>query len=151
MRRTPDTHCCERGGSTVTPLRTGRWSFHAINAQIDTDEDLEALVSRVEAIEDKPRTVLKLGLVGTVGVALRARIDTEVERWSALFACAYLRETRTHLVVRADDADLTGLVDGYAGRAMADLVEIASTGGPDAEDAGNALSLLYRLVDGGTR
>ena len=140
-----------RGGSTVTPLRTGRWSFLAINAQIDTDEDLEALVSRVEAIEDKPRTVLKLGLVGTVGVALRARIDAEVERWSALFACAYLRETRTHLVVRADDADLTGLVDGYAGRAMADLVEIASTGGPDAEDAGNALSLLYRLVDGGTR
>ncbi|MGX1767062.1 metallophosphoesterase family protein [Dietzia sp. NPDC055340] len=140
-----------RGGSTVTPLRTGRWSFLALNAQIDTDADLDALATRIEAIEDKPRTVLKLGLTGTVGVALRARIDEEVDRWSALFACAYLRETRTHLVVRADDTDLTDLVDGYAGRAVADLMEMASAGGPEAEDAGHALSLLYRFVDGGTR
>ena len=135
----------------MTPLRTGRWSFLALNAQIDTDADLDALATRIEAIEDKPRTVLKLGLTGTVGVALRARIDEEVDRWSALFACAYLRETRTHLVVRADDTDLTDLVDGYAGRAVADLMEMASAGGPEAEDAGHALSLLYRFVDGGTR
>lgn len=140
-----------RGHCAVTPLRTGRWSFLALNAQIDTDSDLDALAARIEAIEDKPRTVLKLGLTGTVGVALRARIDEEVERWTALFACAYLRETRTHLVVRADDTDLTDLVDGYAGRAVEDLMEMAATGGPEAEDAGHALSLLYRLVDGGAR
>ena len=140
-----------RGQCTVTPLRTGRWSFLTVNAQIDTDSDLDALAARIEAIEDKPRTVLKLGLTGTVGVALRARIDEEVERWAALFACAYLRDTRTHLVVRADDTDLTDLVDGYAGRAVADLMELATGGGPESEDAGHALSLLYRLVDGGAR
>lgn len=140
-----------RRACTVTPLRTGRWSFLAVNARIDTDSDLDALVARIEAIEDKPRTVLKLGLVGTVGVALRARIDAEVERWAALFAGAYLRETRTELVVRADDTDLTDLVDGYAGRAVSDLLQLASAGGPEAEDAGHALSLLYRFVEGGTR
>lgn len=139
------------GACTVTPLRTGRWSFLAVNAEVDTEADLDALAARLEAVEDKPRTVLKLGLTGTVGVALRARIDEEVDRWSALFASAYLRETRTHLVVRADDTDLTDLVDGYAGRAVADLVEMAAGGGPEAEDAGHALSLLYRLVDGETR
>lgn len=138
-------------GATVTPLRTGQWSFLAVNAQIDTDADLDALAARIAAVEDKPRTVLKLGLTGTVGVALRARIDEEVDRWDALFASAYLRETRTHLVVRADDTDLTDLVDGYAGRAVADLVEIAAGGGAESEDAGHALSLLYRLVDGGAR
>lgn len=140
-----------RGAVEVTPLRTGRWSFSAVNARIDTDADLDALVARIDSIGDKPRTVLKLGLTGTVGVALRARIDQEVERWAALFACAYLRETRTNLVVRTDDTDLSDLVDGYAARAVADLVETAAQGGPDAEDAGNALSLLYRLVDGGER
>ena len=141
----------QRGACTVTPLRTGRWSFHAVDARIDTDADLDALAERIEAMDDKPRTVLKLGLTGTVGVALRARIDHLLETWDALFAAAYLRQSRTHLVVRAEDTDFTDLVDGYAGRAVADLVAMAGTGGAEAEDAGHALSLLYRLVDGGTR
>ena len=141
----------EPGGCTVTPLRTGRWSFLAIDARVDTDADLDALVERIDAVEDKPRCVLKLGLTGTVSVALRARIDHALETWDALFASAYLRQSRTHLVVRADDADFTDRVDGYAGRAVADLVELAATGGADAEDAGHALSLLYRLADGVAR
>ncbi|KAA0919434.1 metallophosphoesterase [Dietzia sp. ANT_WB102] len=138
-----------RGSCEVTPLRTGRWSFLAVDAQIDTDGDLDSLAERIETVQDKPRTVLKLGLTGTVGVALRARIDDLLETWDAVFASAYLRESRTHLVVRADDSDFTNLVDGYAGRAVGDLVDMAATGGADAEDAGHALSLLYRLVDGG--
>ena len=140
-----------RGACSVTPLPTGRWTFRAIDAQIETDADLDALAEQVEAVEDKPRTVLKLGLTGTVGVALRARIDELLDTWCALFASAYLRQSRTHLVVRAEDSDFTDLVDGYAGRAVHDLVEAAAAGGADAEDAGHALSLLYRLVDGGAR
>ena len=135
----------------VTPLRTGKWSFRVLDAEIETEEDLDRLAELVDAIEDKPRTVLKLGLTGTVGVALRARIDDLLETWSALFASAYLRERSTHLVVRAEDSDFTDLVDGYAGRAVEDLVAAAATGGPGSEDAGHALSLLYRLVDGGDR
>ena len=81
----------------------------------------------------------------------RAFLETSAETWDAVFASAYLRRSRTHLVVRAEDSDFTDLVDGYAGRAVADLVDMAATGGVDAEDAGHALSLLYRLVDGGTR
>lgn len=141
----------ERRACEVTPLATGRWSFLAVDAEIDTDGDLDSLAERIEAVQDKPRTVLKLGLTGTVGVALRARIDALLETWDAVFASAYLRQSRTNLVVRAEDSDFTDLVDGYAGRAVADLVDMAATGGVDAEDAGHALSLLYRLVDGGTR
>lgn len=140
-----------RGGCEVTALRTGRWSFRALTAQIDSDDDLDALAGRVEAIEDKPRTVIKLGLTGTVGVALRARIDELLARWTELFASAYLRERLTHLVVRADDEDFSDLVGGYAGRAVEDLVDLAASGGEQAEDAGNALGLLYRLVEGGSR
>lgn len=141
----------ERGGCAVTPLRTGRWSFLAVDAEIDTEEDLDALAEHVDAVEDKQRTVLKLGLTGTVGVALRARIDELLETWSALFASAYLRERLTHLVVRAEDSDFTDLVDGYARHAVQDLVAAAGAGGPESEDAGHALSLLYRLVDGAVR
>lgn len=140
-----------RGMCTVTPLRTGRWSFRAVDARIDTDSDLDALVERVEAVQDKPRTVLKIGLTGTVTVAVRARIDELLDTWDALFASAFLRESRTHLVVRAEDSDFTDLVGGYAGRAVADLVEMAAGGGDRSEDAGHALSLLYRLVDGAAR
>lgn len=123
----------------------------AVDARIDTDSDLDALVERVEAVQDKPRTVLKIGLTGTVTVAVRARIDDLLDTWDALFASAFLRESRTHLVVRAEDSDFTDLVGGYAGRAVADLVEMAAVEGARSEDAGHALSLLYRLVDGGAR
>lgn len=145
------TRSGDGGTCDVTPLRTGRWSFLAIAAEIETEADLDALAERIDAVEDKPRTVLKLALTGTVGVALRARIDDLLDTWSALFASAYLRERLTHLVVRADDSDFTDLVDGYAGRAVEDLVATAASDGPQSVDAGNALSLLYRLVDGGAR
>lgn len=141
----------DRGGCDVTPLRTGSWSFRAITAEIGSDEDLDALRDEIEEIGDKPRTVLKLGLTGTVGVALRARIDDLLEKWAELFASAYLRERLTHLVVRAEDTDFSDLVDGYAGRAVEDLVVLAGSSSAEAEDAGNALGLLYRLVDGATR
>lgn len=148
----PGTAAGGRGDCVVTPVRTGRWEFLAITSEINSDEDLDALVERVEVIGDKPRTVLKLALTGTVGVSLRARIDDRLETWSDLFAAAYLRERLSHLVVRPDDADFTDLVGGYAGRAVEDLVELASSTDPgEAEDAGNALGLLYRLVDGETR
>ncbi len=140
-----------RGDCRVTPLRTGRWSFLAIDAAIETESDLDALADRVEALPDKSRTVLKFGLTGTVDVALRARIDRVLETWSALFAAARLRESRTHLVVRAEDADFSDLVGGYAGRAVRDLVDLAGSDAAESADAGNALSLLYRLVDGGSR
>lgn len=141
-----------RGDCVVTPVRIGRWEFLAVGAEIASHDDLDALVERVEAVEDKPRTVLKLALTGTVGVSLRARIDDLIETWSDLFAAAYLRERLSHLVVRPEDADFADLVDGYAGRAVEDLVALASSDDPgEAEDAGNALGLLYRLADGGTR
>ena len=140
-----------RGACTVTVLDTGRWSFVALDAEIDEDADLDAFAERVEALGDKTRTVLKIGMRGTVGVALRARIDECLERWSELFASAYLRRSHTDLAVRAEDQDFEGLVDGYAGRAVADLVEMAAEGGERAEDAGNALSLLHRLTGGDRR
>ncbi|AVZ39707.1 MULTISPECIES: metallophosphoesterase [unclassified Dietzia] len=139
------------GSCLVTPVRTGRWSFLAITAEIETDSDLDALAEGIDAVRDKPRTVLKLGLTGTVDVALRARIDDLLETWAELFAAAYLRERLTHLVVRAGDSDFAGMVDGYAERAVQDLVGLAASDGSDSEDAGNALSLLHRLVDGGNR
>lgn len=139
--RAADGGTCE-----VTPQRTGRWSFRTLHAVIETDGDMDALVERVEEAPDKVRTVLRLGLTGAVGVALRARIDSCLERWSELFASARVWERNTHLVVRPEDADFSGLVGGYAGRAVEDLRELAASSDPAAEDAGNALGLLYRLA-----
>lgn len=144
--RAADGGTCE-----VTPLRTGRWSFRTLRAVIETDEDMDALVEVVESSADKSRTVLRIGLTGTVSVPLRARIDESLERWSALFASARLWERHTHLVVRPEDADFSGLVGGYAGRAVEDLVDLAGSDDAAAEDAGNALGLLYRLVREGAR
>lgn len=141
-----DSDTCE-----VEPLGVGGWSFKAINETIDAEADLDALVAYLDGLPDKSRTVLKIGLVGTVGIELKARIDDHLQRWSETFASAFLRDSRTDLAVQPDDVDFTEWVSGYAGAAVDDLVARVAAGGDEAVDAGNALSLLYRLSAGGAR
>ena len=139
------------GDPEVRPLKVGKWSFRAVNARIDTEDDLESLVARLDGLPDKSHTVLKIGLVGTVSVELKARIDARLDRWSDTFASSFLRDSRSNLVVQPDEVDFSDLVSGYAARAVDDLVEQVGSGGETAEDAGNALSLLYRLAGGAAR
>ena len=56
-------------GITATPRQNGVWCFKVHEAQISTAADVEALFRHLDAMPDKERTILKLGLVGTLNIA----------------------------------------------------------------------------------
>jgi len=100
----------------------------------------------------KDRTVVRTALTGTLGLADKARLDAVLDRHRETFAALYAWERHEDIAVVVDDGELIDLgVGGFVAAAVGDLAEVAAEGGDGAQDARDALSLLYRLVSGGAR
>ncbi|ROZ88897.1 metallophosphoesterase [Gordonia sp. OPL2] len=133
---------------TVTPHRVGQWSFRSITRDIAGSADIEALRVELAAIEDKPRVVVRLGLVGTVTVAENAMLDDLLEEFADRFAAVTRSERDDDLVVVAADGDADDLaVSGYAQAAAQELLGLSRSDDADAAGAArDALGLLRRLA-----
>ncbi|MCF8590241.1 metallophosphoesterase family protein [Gordonia liuliyuniae] len=143
-----------RGAASSVDVRrhkVGQWSFHTLTQDMDGASDVERLRVRLDALTDKPRTVVQLALVGTLTVSENVALDRLLEEASDRFAAVKTWDRRHDLTVVSDAADLDRLdLQGYAAQAAEELQERASTGDDDAAAARSALSLLYRLA-GSTR
>lgn len=139
----------------------GRWRFVRHQAALDTDADLDALDGWLAARADKESTAVRLGLVGTLTLRQRARLDELVAAHSHVYAAVELSRRRSQLVTRPDDADLGALdLVGFAASAARELhgaardeANGADTAPVDRElddaastEARDALGLLHRLV-----
>ena len=134
-------------GVTATPRQNGVWRFHVHEAQISTDEDVEALSRHLDATSDKERTILKLGLVGTLGIHAHARLEDVEEHARDLFAAVVRSGSRSEIIVMPDATDFDNLsLAGFAASAVEKLRTQAQGQGPDREQAADALALLVRLV-----
>ena len=132
---------------TVTPRQNGVWRFPVHEAQISTIEDVEALSRHLEAMPDKERTILKLGLVGTLGIQAHARLEEVENHAKDLFAAVVRSGSRSEMVVMPDGADFENLsLAGFAAAALEKLRIQARGQGVDREQAADALALLVRLV-----
>lgn len=132
---------------SVTPRRVSTWRY-LLRERVDlnTEADLEQLQSRLQAIEAKDRTIVKLGLVGTVPLRLKARFDRFLEESRDLFGAIEIWGRASELAVVPDDEDFSGIdLSGFAAAALARLRERAGAPGDDAIVARDALSLLVRL------
>jgi DNA repair exonuclease SbcCD nuclease subunit len=115
--------------------------------QVSSSEDVEALARHLEAIPDKARTILKLGLVGTLGIQDHARLEEIEEHARELFAAIVRSGSRSELVVMPDGADFENLtLAGFAASAVEKLRAQARGEGAQREQAADALALLVRLV-----
>jgi len=134
----------------VTEHRVGRWSFRTVLDQVDGAADLQRLRDRLSDIPDKSRTVVQLGLVGSIGLAEQAQFEALLDEFGDHFAALKLWERKHRLTVVADPTEVSGLgLTGYAAEAAAELAERAD--GPDPGDAAAAraaLGLLFRLAGG---
>lgn len=131
----------------VTPRQNGVWRFLAHEAHVSTLEDIEALSRHLEAVQDKERTVLKLGLVGTLGIQAHGRLEEVEAHAKDLFAAVVRSGSRSELVVMPDDADFQNLsLAGFAEAALEKLRAQARGVGVEREQAADALALLVRLV-----
>lgn len=137
---------------TVTPHRVGTWSFVDVRRHVDSVADLAALDADLAAMPDKDRTVVRTAMTGTLTLADRATLDELLVRHGETFAALYSWERHEDIALIVDESELADLgVGGFVGAAVAELVERAAGEGEEAREARGALSLLYRLVAGGSQ
>ncbi|MGB3698519.1 MAG: exonuclease SbcCD subunit D [Gordonia sp. (in: high G+C Gram-positive bacteria)] len=133
----------------VVPHRIGQWAFHTVREDMNGADDIARLRTRLSAINDKARTVVKLALTGTVSVADEVTLSDLLDQFGDRFAALRIWERHHDLAVVSDPSDVSGLdLQGYAASAAAELAERAGGEGDDAEAARAALGLLYRLAGG---
>lgn len=134
-------------GVTVTPKKNGLWHFIVHEAQVSTSEDIEALARYLESLQDKERTSLKLGLIGTLSIHLHARLEEIEERARDLFAAVVRSGSRSELIIMPDNSDFEGLaLSGFAASTVEKLRIQANGTEPQAGQAIDALALLMRLA-----
>ncbi len=137
-------------GVDVKPVRVGRWSFLTLDVPVNGPDDLDLLEAELEAVEDKHLTAVRLVLTGTLTVGQKARLDTLLEQSADRFAAVRVWERHSDLAVRPDDQEFQELgLTGFAADAVDDLVTQLDT--DHAQEARDALGLLYRLVGGPVR
>jgi len=130
----------------IEEVSIGRWRFlERRQVELNTMDDVDTLRRELEEIEGKERTVVKLYLVGTLSLSLRARLDEYLEILREAFAAVEVRERE--LVVIPEDVDFADVaLSGFAEKAvrrLRDMSEMQDDGGVAARDA---LMLLLRLT-----
>ena len=134
-------------GVTVEPVEVGRWRFIVREFELTGSGDLGEIEEFLGAIDDKERTVVKLGLKGTVSLSVNTELEALLDRARDLLGGLEVSSRRTELVVLTDDADLAELdLSGFARTALDELAAEAATESEDAVTARDALMLLHRLV-----
>jgi DNA repair exonuclease SbcCD nuclease subunit len=136
---------------TVDAPKIGRWRFVTLRRQVDNSRDIADLDLNLDLMPGKDRTVLRLGLIGSLTVTDRAALDACLDKYSRVFASLRVWDSHSELAVIPADGEFTDLgIGGFAAAAVEELVETARTA--DAETAGDAqaaLALLLRLTDRG--
>jgi DNA repair exonuclease SbcCD nuclease subunit len=133
----------------VEPVAVGSWRFLDVDADLHDDADLDDLVARLDAVEDKACTVVRVKVAGIVTLHQAARLDRELDARAEVFGALQRPERHTDLTVAPVPEDLDDLpVHGYARTAVDRLRR--ETDAPDPDDARvatDALALLVRLLD----
>jgi DNA repair exonuclease SbcCD nuclease subunit len=133
----------------VESRNVGNWRFITLRHEVNDSRDIADLNLNLDELPDKDRTVVKLGLVGTLTVTDRAALDACIDRHSLRFAALSIWERNTDIAVMPADDEFEDLgIGGFAADAVAELVQTARSEGVDAGAARGALALLLRLREG---
>ncbi len=134
----------------VDAHRVGTWRFMSLRHAVDDKRDVADLDINLDQMPDKERTVIRLGLTGSLTVTDKAALDACLDRYARLFAALVPWDNQTDIAVMPADGEFDDLgIGGFAAAAVDELVVAARSAGEDAEDARAALALLLRLVEGG--
>jgi DNA repair exonuclease SbcCD nuclease subunit len=130
----------------VKSRRVGAWRFAMREFDLSGQvEDLERLRSWLAALDDKDRTVLKLGFSGAINLRVSAALDEVLEGARDLLAA--IIDRREGLLVRVEDSDFEDLaLKGFAGAALQRLRVLASAESLESATARDAVGLLARLA-----
>ncbi len=131
----------------VEAHRVGAWTFVRRGVRLESLDDVEALDASLTAIPDKARTIVRLDLVGALGIGEDARLQAVLDDHRDVLASLTVSERGSDVVVFVEEGDLHNLgLKGYAYDAGAELAALAADEGPQQIAARDALRLLYRLA-----
>ncbi|TRW80915.1 exonuclease SbcCD subunit D [Mycolicibacterium sp. 018/SC-01/001] len=134
----------------VDPRPVATWRFVSLRRTVDDSRDVADLDINLDLMPDKDRTVIRLGLTGSLTVTDKAALDLCLDRYARLFAALIPWDRHTDIAVMPADGEFDDLgIGGFAAAAVEELVSAARSSGEDAEDARAALALLLRLTEGG--
>lgn len=135
----------------VDARRVGRWRFVTLRHTVDNARDITDLDINLDNLADKERTVVQVGLTGTLSVTDMAALDECLANRGRLFAALTMWDKESGISVLPAEGEFDDLgVGGFAASAVDELVALAGAGGDRAGDAQAALALLRRLVDKGS-
>lgn len=135
------------GSVEARPRQNGAWHFLNHSTHVSTAEDIEALARHLESIPHKEKTVLKLGLQGTLSLQASARLEEVEEHARELFAAIVRSRSRSELVIIPDGEDFDDLnLSGFAASALEKLRAQTGSEGLEQTQAADALALLIRLL-----
>jgi DNA repair exonuclease SbcCD nuclease subunit len=135
---------------SVDARRVGSWRFVTLCRAVDSTRDVADLDINLDLMPNKERTVVRLGLSGSLTVTDKAALDACLDKYARLFAALVPWDKQTHIAVIPADGEFDDLgIGGFAAAAVDELVNTARADGEDADDARAALALLLRLVDKG--
>ncbi|MEQ7123128.1 DNA repair exonuclease [Actinopolymorpha sp. B11F2] len=135
-----------RDACTVTPVSVGTWRLRSNVVDVDVDEGLDELAVWLGAQPDKSRTVVRLGVQGSLTVGGLTRLEMLLEAQEEVYAAIQRWNRHWAVTVLPDDGDLDELPVTGPARAALEELRIA-TGGGDTQ-AADALALLHRLAGG---
>ncbi len=133
---------------TVDECEVGEWTFDALHFEVADSADVKDLLDQLEAYPEKPRTVVKYSIVGTLGLEATRELEEGLAAKENVFGALYERKRLMDLHLEPSEEELANLpLTGYASDAMSDLLAMsAGSAGPDhAEAARDAVNLLFRL------
>ena len=133
---------------TVDEREVGEWTFDALHFEVADSTDVKDLLDQLEAYPEKPRTVVKYSIVGTLGLEATRELEEGLAAKENVFGALYERKRLMDLHLEPSEEELANLpLTGYASDAMSDLLAMsAGSVGPDhTEAARDAVNLLFRL------
>ena len=130
----------------VTPVPVGRWRLLSKVAELDGDESVRELANWLADQPDKARTVLRLGVRGTLSVSGFTELEMLLDSNQELYAAIQRWERHWHVGLRPDEEELQMLELGGPARGALEELRVAS--GTGDEVAADALVLLHRLATG---
>lgn len=134
--------------AAVTPQRTGRYRWLAMNEEIAAMADLENLEARLRALPELSATILKLDVKGTLPLAGRAELERRIAGLEA--AMFHLDSGLAGLHVRPTLAELEAIDFGGVLREAADALRLMTDDHTrtieDRRHAEEALVQLYLMT-----
>jgi DNA repair exonuclease SbcCD nuclease subunit len=137
----------DRDRIEVEAHRVGRWTFRERVFDVAGEEDLDTVLRWLDEPTDKPHTVAKLALRGTLTLRDLARLEDALAAAGETYGALERWARHWDLVTAPDEQDLDAMqVGGFVADAVDELRQLTEVGDDDTETASDALALLYRTV-----